>query len=212
MSIRKIVLINCPKFLKPNVSSHYRANPNYKKMKILKSTLPNNSILNTSNTEYDYLDSFRGVLNDNENKFTSTDIGKAFFSTGPKWVGRLFTLRNKIVSIFGLKTSGDITNREKQLANFKCEPGEQLGLFKVFAKTENEVILGEDDKHLNFRVSLILNQQRKETKKKDLIVSTTVEFNNWFGRLYFLPVRPFHKLIVPTMLKGMIRELEKLNV
>ena len=181
-------------------------------MKILKTTLPNNSILNISNKEYGYVDSFQGVLNDKENKFTSADIGKAFFSSGPKWVGKLFTLRNKIVSIFGLKTSGDITNREKQIENFKCEPGEQIGLFKVFAKTENEVILGEDDKHLNFRVSLILNQQTKETKKKDFIVSTTVEFNNWFGRLYFLPVRPFHKLIVPTMLKGMIRELEKRNV
>ena len=121
-------------------------------------------------------------------------------------------LRNKIVSIFGLKTPGDITNIEKQIENFKCEPGEQLGLFKVFAKTENEVILGEDDKHLNFRVSLLLNQQTNETKKKNLIVSTTVEFNNWFGRLYFLPVRPFHKLIVPSMLKGMIKELEKRNV
>ena len=180
-------------------------------MKILKTTLPNNSILNTPNKEYGYVDSFQGVINDNENKFSSTDIGKAFFSSGPKWVGRLFTLRNKIVSIFGLKTSEDITNREKQLENFKCEPGEQLGLFKVFSKTENEVVIGEDDKHLNFRVSLILNQQRKETKKKDLIVSTTVEFNNLFGRLYFIPVRTFHKLIVPTMLKGMIRELEYKN-
>merc|ERR1712046_407292 len=113
----------------------------------------------------------------------STDISKAFFSSGPKWVGRLFILRNKIVSIFGLKTSGNITDREKQLENFKCEPGEQLGLFKVFTTTENEVILGEDDKHLNFRVSLILNPKGKKTENKDLIVSTTVEFNNWFGRL-----------------------------
>tara|TARA_B100001939_G_C16644548_1_gene489052 strand:- start:90 stop:635 length:546 start_codon:yes stop_codon:yes gene_type:complete len=181
-------------------------------MKILKISLPNNSILNTSNKEYDYVDSFQGVLNDNENKFTSTDISKAFFSSGPKWVGRLFILRNKIVSIFGLKTSGNISDREKQLENFKCEPGEQLGLFKVFTTTENEVILGEDDKHLNFRVSLILNPKGKKTENKDLIVSTTVEFNNWFGRLYFLPVRPFHKLIVPTILKGMIRDLEKQNV
>ena len=82
----------------------------------------------------------------------------------------------------------------------------------MFTTTENEVILGEDDKHLNFRVSLILNPKGKKTENKDLIVSTTVEFNNWFGRLYFLPVRPFHKLIVPTILKGMIRDLEKQNV
>ena len=147
-------------------------------MKIKKTTLPSTSILNTPYKEYDYVDSFQGVLTDIENKFTSADIGKAFFLSGPKWVGQLFALRNKLVSIVGLKTSGDITNREQLLENFKCEPGERLGLFNVFARTENEVVLGEDDKHLNFRVSLFLNQQPEETKNKDLVVSTTVEFNN----------------------------------
>ncbi len=178
-------------------------------MRIIKTTLPNNSILNTSLKEYDYVDSFYGVLNDIENKITSVDLGKAFFSSGPKWVGQLFNLRNKIVSVFGLKTSGNLVDRQQQLNNFKCEPGEQLGLFKVFNKTENEVIIGEDDKHLNFRVSLFLDKSKTDKSKKNITISTTVEFNNWFGRLYFLPVRPFHKFIVPTMLNGIIKELEK---
>ena len=78
----------------------------------------------------------------------------------------------------------------------------------MFSKTENEVVLGEDDKHLNFRVSLFLKQQTQEPSKKDLTVSTTVHYNNWFGRLYFLPVRPFHKLIVPVMLKSIMKELK----
>lgn len=82
----------------------------------------------------------------------------------------------------------------------------------MFSQTQNEVILGEDDKHLNFRVSLFLERQPNETTNKNLTVSTTVEFNNWLGRLYFLSVRPFHKLIVPAMLKGIIKELEKQNV
>ena len=180
-------------------------------MRIIRTKLPNNSILNVLHKEYDYVDSFQGVLTDIENTFTSTDIGKAFFSSGPQWVGKLLTLRNKIVSIFGLKTSGDNSNRQNQFEYFRCEPGEQLGLFKVLSKTENEVILGEDDKHLNFRVSLFLERQLNETTNKNLTVSTTVKFNNWFGRLYFLSVRPFHKLIVPTMLKGIIKELEKRN-
>ncbi|MGS2764083.1 DUF2867 domain-containing protein [Sinomicrobium sp. M5D2P9] len=178
-------------------------------MKIIKTKLPQNSILKYSYKEYNHIDSFQGVLNDIENKVTSADVGKAFFSSGPKWMAKLFTIRNKIVSIFGLKTSGDITSRERELENFKCEPNEQLGLFKVFARTENEVILGEDDKHLNFRVSLYIEQRPDRTNEKNLTISTVVEFNNWFGRLYFLPVQPFHKLIVPAMLKGTIKELEK---
>lgn len=176
---------------------------------IKKSILPKKSLLQTSDKKYNYVDSYQGVLNDDKNDLGTKDLGKSFFSSGPKWIGRLFTFRNKIVSLVGLKTSGKINDRQKLLDNFNCEPGEQLGLFKVFDRTENEVILGEDDKHLNFRVSLFVEPQQNNSSKKDLTISTTVEFNNWFGRLYFLPVRPFHKLIVPTMLKGMIKELEK---
>lgn len=178
-------------------------------MTILKTALPKESLLNTNAEKNDYIDSFQGVLNDPENKFTLVDIGKSFFSSGPKWIESLFALRNRMVSIFGLKTPGNITDRQNQLNNFKCEKGERFGLFKVFDKTENEIILGEDDKHLNFRVSLFLEEQKNELTKKNLTISTTVAFNNWFGRLYFLPVKPFHKLIVPTILKGIIRELER---
>lgn len=179
------------------------------KMTVKKIGLPENSILKKDGKNYDYIDSYQSDFTTKNNTISPTEIGKAFFTSGPKWVEKLFTIRNKIVGLFGLKTAGSIIDRQKQLDNFKCEPGEQLGLFKVFSRTNNEVVLGEDDKHLNFRVSLFLDQLLNETDKKTLSISTTVEFNNWFGRLYFLPVRPFHKLIVPTILKGIIKELEK---
>jgi len=176
-------------------------------MNIIKTKIPIASILNTSSKNFDYEDSFMGTYNDNQNLNGITDIGKAFFTSGPKWVEVLFSLRNKTVSIFGLKTTGKSENIEKQLESFKCNPGDQLGLFKVFFKNENEIILGEDDKHLNFRVSIFVNDSEKGTKT--LTISTTVSFNNWFGKLYFFPVRPFHKLIVPTILKGIIKKIEQ---
>lgn len=177
-------------------------------MTITKTTLPAQSRLTIYPKKYDYIDIYQGFINDPKNRFTAVDVGKAFFSSGPKWIEKLFTVRNKIVSIFGLKTSGNISDRQKQLDNFHCEKGEQLGLFKVFDRTENEVILGEDDKHLNFRVSLLLDEAQIGSSQRALTISTTVEFNNSWGKLYFLPVRPFHKLIVPSMLKGIIKELE----
>jgi hypothetical protein len=76
----------------------------------------------------------------------------------------------------------------------------------VFHKTDHEIILGEDDKHLDFRVSLYLDENT-ETNQKQLTISTLVKFNNIFGKLYFMPVLPFHKLIVPTMLKGIIKQI-----
>lgn len=70
----------------------------------------------------------------------------------------------------------------------------------VIEKNENEIILGEDDKHLDFMISLLLSEEGKH-----LTISTTVIFKNWFGKIYFLPFKPFHKFIVPTMLKALIR-------
>ncbi|MBI3883704.1 MAG: DUF2867 domain-containing protein [Sphingobacteriales bacterium] len=111
-------------------------------MTITRSTLPDNSLLNQTNKKYDYVDSFQGVVVARENTLNSTAMGKAFFSSAPKWVASLMGCRNKIVAIFGLKTSNTTVNRQRALDTFKCEKGEQLGLFKIFDKTENEIILG----------------------------------------------------------------------
>ena len=119
-------------------------------------------------------------------------------------------LRDGAVRRIGLKTSGDDNKWNRQLANFQCEPGERIGLFKVFSKTNKEVILGQDDKHLDFRISLYLAPATNNFQKR-LTISTAVKFNNFFGRLYFLPVRPFHKIIVPKMLEAIIKALETNN-
>ena len=178
-------------------------------MTIIKSTLPYNSLLNQTDKKYDYVDSFQGSIVNNSNKLNSTDICRAFFSSAPKWVDKLMGFRNKMVAIFGLKTSGGTVGKQRALDNLKCEKGEKVGIFRIYDKTENEIILGEDDKHLDFRVSLYSEESKFVQQETKLTISTCVVFKNWLGRLYFLPVRIFHRLIVPTMLKAMIRELSQ---
>ena len=177
-------------------------------MKIYKSKLPEKSALNVKKNTFNFIDSFEGLYIDKNISITSTEIGKAFFASCPKWVEKLFLLRNKIAALFGLKISGSVAEMKKKLETFNCRYGEQLGLFRVYVKSKYEVVLGEDDQHLNFRVSLFSDKQLKESSFRKLTITTTVEFNNWFGRLYFLPVRLFHKLIVPSMLNGIIVELQ----
>lgn len=110
--------------------------------------------------------------------------------------------RNALVTLFGLKTGA----RADTTKDFNGEPGGRVGLFKVFDKTETELIIGEDDKHLNFRVSLSVSPL--DEKRSQITMSTVVDFNNRFGKLYFLPVKPIHKLVVPIMLRQTIKELE----
>ncbi|MFD3002790.1 DUF2867 domain-containing protein [Pontibacter toksunensis] len=177
----------------------------------IKTSPPEGSILNINHRKFDYFDSYQGTLCDADNNLTLVDAAKAFISSRPGWVRKLFILRNLTVSLFGLKTPRRTGNSQDQLENFKYEKGYKLGLFKVHERTEHEIILGEDDKHLNFRASLFIERRHDNPQLKNLIVSTAVDFNNLFGRLYFLAVMPFHKLIVQTTLGGAIKELEKRN-
>ena len=177
-------------------------------MKILKSTIPEASLLQQEEILYDYINSFKGSFIDRENGITPNIVCKAFFATAPKWINQLFNFRNILSSFSGIKSSPNANTKKSLFESFKVEMGHRLGLFKVYAITKNEVVLGEDDKHLNFRIYFHIRKQTTDGKIKELTVSTAVKFNNWFGRFYFLPVKPFHKFIVPSMLKAMILELE----
>jgi hypothetical protein len=114
-------------------------------------------------------------------------------STDPdEWVDRLFShppmalrvllgARDRLVGTAGLKRAG----------------GRQAGPFPELARSENEVVLGMDDLHLDFRVGVHVAEIADGVR---LTVGTVVQFHNAFGRLYFLPVRPAHKVIVRSML------------
>lgn len=111
--------------------------------------------------------------------------------------------RNSIVSVFGLKTS-----ILEQSGN-RWEIGSQAGMFKVFGKTTHEIILGDDDKHLDFRVSLLLEPDKQY---KRVAVTTTVKYHNWLGRCYFFFVKPIHRLIVPLTLKPKFKRLAEESI
>jgi len=155
---------------------------------------------------YVHIDSHAVTINTSGKTISVEEVAKAFFLMEPPgWISMLFKIRNRIVGVFGLKTTdGD---GAKQPSEFKLEVGQKIGFSKVYSKSANEVIFGEDDKHLNFRVSLFLDQQ--SPGENNIVISTAVQFNNWLGRLYFLPVRPFHALIVKSMLRGVAKEISK---
>ena len=144
------------------------------KITVSKCNIPSRSILNIESKIYNYQDSYQGSFLDIDDNIIAIDVAKAFFSSAPVWVDKLFVLRNKIVSVLGLKTPTRVENRQQLLNDFTFEEGAKLGLFTFYNITENEVILGEDDKHLNFRISLYIDQSINEFRQKTLTISKTV--------------------------------------
>ena len=124
------------------------------------------------------------------------EITNLIFSTTPRWINSLFTLRNKIVGLFGLKTEIPDDYNEQ----FKV--GGYVKFFKIFSISDNEVVLGADDSHLNFR-ALIKNDNSGSNNIK---VITLVEYNNFKGKMYMKIIKPFHRQIVKRMVKNAFRE------
>jgi hypothetical protein len=104
--------------------------------------------------------------------------------TMPKWVTVLMTLRNAIVGPLGLKTD-DI--------------GEgQDSLFPITYQDADQLILGADDSHLNFRISVVRSDGR-------IHMATWVHRNNTLGRIYLAVIMPFHILIVRNCVNRIAR-------
>jgi hypothetical protein len=107
-------------------------------------------------------------------------------------------IRNTCVSLLGLKTDSEIK------VSFPLQPQDNIGLFHVYDIDDKEAIFGANDKHLDFRVSLSLQHKNSISK---VTAATMVQYNNFLGKAYFFVVKPFHKIIVPVMLKSVAKKL-----
>ena len=103
-------------------------------------------------------------------------------------------LRDTLVAGFGLKTA-------KQLAAPSADASDKrVGIFKIYAATAQEVFLGENDKHLDFRISVQLRPATAGSTPQ-LIVSTVVHCHNLLGRSYITLIAPFHRQVVQSGLR-----------
>jgi hypothetical protein len=106
----------------------------------------------------------------------------------PRWIEVLMALRNRLVAPFGLKTP---TRRKPAEVN-------SIGAFPMVSESPNRVVAGFNDKHLDFRLVVDVVT---EAGGRRVIATTLVLTHNLLGRSYLAIILPFHRLIVPSMLR-----------
>jgi hypothetical protein len=106
----------------------------------------------------------------------------------PRWAEALLALRNILVRPFGLKTSGAS----------RTAPREMIGIFPVVSETPDRLVAGFNDSHLDFR--LVVDVAPLGDRQR-VTATTLVLTHNWLGRIYLAVIMPFHRLIVPAMLR-----------
>jgi hypothetical protein len=107
-------------------------------------------------------------------------VAEAVFHRPPAWVLAAMGLRNAIVAPLGLKA-----------------PRSTRRGFPMLDRDEHEVLLGLDDRHLDFRVSV-------RVEGDTAVVATRVQLNGALGRAYFTPVRLVHPIVVKTMMRRLL--------
>jgi hypothetical protein len=126
-------------------------------------------------------------------------LARFIFAHQAPWISKLMAVRDTLVAGFGLKTARHLASLDAQ-----SETG-RLDIFKIYSTSPTEVVLGEDDKHLDFRLSVLCSGRSSPGAGRRLILSTVVHCHNRLGRLYILLIAPFHRLVVQSSLRSAAR-------
>ena len=119
-------------------------------------------------------------------------LAAALLAQPAPWVSALMRVRDAVVAPLGLKTA----------RRPGSQPGhERIGIFKVYAVTDTELVCGEDDAHLDFRAP-VLRRPAPQGRSEELVVSTVVHCHNRAGRCYIAVIAPFHRAVVRSNMRS----------
>jgi uncharacterized protein DUF2867 len=133
-----------------------------------------------------FADAFRIEIEDRD--LDARRAAERMLARQPRWAEALVWLRNFLVAPLGLRTSG---------AGL-VPPRDMIGLFPVVSETPARLIAGFNDHHLNFRVVIDVTAPGGV---RQVTATTLVKTHNRFGRTYLAIIMPFHRLIVPALLR-----------
>jgi hypothetical protein len=155
------------------------------------SIIVQDSIIGNGFGKIDFCDSYSIVTTKSE----SVDKITAIVFGGVKWLDNLFAPLYKIVKCLGLNAMKKEPYGEEPYFPI----GSKAVMFTVIDRKGNEIVMGESESILDFRTSVL-----KEVSGNKTIVhlTTIVKYNNMWGRLYFFPVKPFHRFICKQILKN----------
>lgn len=115
----------------------------------------------------------------------------------PRWVTFLYGMRMVLVRFIGLRQKG--IPRSPQLTEAPMTEGEKAGFFTVEAAAEERYwFAGITESHLTAYLGVVV----EPSEPRRCHVVTVVHYHRWTGRVYFNVIRPFHHLVVGSMVRA----------
>ncbi|HEX7789743.1 MAG TPA: DUF2867 domain-containing protein [Afipia sp.] len=128
------------------------------------------------------------------------DIFFAIFGHHPFWMKAVLIIRNRIASWCGLDApaASEIVNPDVK-SSYRV--GDKIGVWPIFALTESEIVAGRNNKHLDFRLSVL---KAMDNGAASVVVSTLCTVHNRAGKLYLFFIVPFHKWGVQRLISNAV--------
>jgi hypothetical protein len=128
------------------------------------------------------------------------DIFVAIFAHHPWWMKAALIVRNKLAALFGLDVPSVSEIMHPQFKS-SYAAGEKIGVWPMYSITENEIVAGRDNKHLDFRLSVL---KTNDGEAASVTVSTICMVHNVYGKIYLYFIIPFHKWGVRRLMRQAI--------
>ncbi len=167
-------------------------------------TLPQESCLNAYYSVGDYMDTFSVSLEGREDLLFADIRVLASHILGVEigWMNKLQAMRDRLVKPLGIKTTEELAQEQSGLPPADRQPGDRIGFFRIYSVGKNELVLGEDDWHQDFRLSIF----RRTGEAPRAYATTCCKRHNLFGHAYLALILPFHKKIVSSVLDSAVEQ------
>jgi len=169
-------------------------------MHVIECDVPSSSVLSReliANAHFH--DSYRAPLARPELRIV--DIFFALFGHTPLWMKLLLIVRNAAARLFGLEvpTVGEIM---KPIVRNEYCVGGKIGPWPIFFIDDNEIVAGRNNKHMDFRLSVL--KAVDGDAMSVVVVSTICTVHNVFGKIYLFFIIPFHRNGVRSLMSNAV--------
>jgi len=124
----------------------------------------------------------------------------ALFGHTPTWMKLILIVRNAAARVFGLEAP-TVNEIMKPTVLSEYRVCDKIGPWPIFFIAENEIVAGRNNKHLDFRVSVLKATDGVATS---VVVSTICTVHNVFGKIYLFFIVPFHRKGVRSLMSNAV--------
>jgi hypothetical protein len=168
-------------------------------MHVVECDVPSSSALSPDLIKGAYFhDSWRAPLTRPE--LGIVDVFFALFGHTPRWMKGLLIVRNAMARLAGLEAPS-VAEIIKPAVRENYGVGDWIGPWPIFFIGDDEIIAGRDNKHLDFRLSVL---KAVDGDAASVVVSTICTVHNRFGKIYLFFIVPFHRHGVRSLISNAV--------